>query len=102
MDGEIYIDTTRLRLHAAELQEDRRVAQQLYDSVDAARRCSDPVFYNRYRRLLEDVRGLVRYFDAMAEIMDDVSTGAEQISTRINHMLQNNIDNDALHAVFRE
>ena len=65
MDGGFFLDTVLLRQHVAKIEQERRTAQRLYDQLEAAKALCAPEDQDRYRRLLDDVQGLVGYFHAM-------------------------------------
>lgn len=102
MDGELFLDTVRLRDHAADIQQQQRTAQQLYDQLERAKRLAYPHGQSQFNQLLNDIQALVDYFSAMSHAMDNLSGSAEQISLRISRMLQDNLDNGQLQNIFRE
>lgn len=102
MDGEVFLDTVLLRQHVAEIEQERRTAQRLYDQLEAAKALCAPEDQERYHRLLDDVQGLVRYFRAMANVVDDISTNAELTSIKIGQLIQNTTDSASLRTIFRQ
>lgn len=102
MDGELFLDTVRLRDHVADIQQQYKTAQQLYDQLERAKRLAYPNGQSRFGQLLNDAQSLVDYFGAMSRVIDGISGNAEQVSLRISRMLQDNLDNGQLRNIFRE
>jgi len=102
VDVALYLDSVLLGQHVAEIERERRTAQQLYDQLERAQRLSHPVYQDRYRQLREDVQALADYFGAMAGVVDNISVNAQQVSARIARLLQDNLDNNQLRTVFPE
>lgn len=101
MDDKLFLDTKLLRQHVTQIERELRCAQTLYDHIETARNLTAEELRDSYSRLLEDTQCLVTYFRAMANVIDNVSTNAEQTVLRIGRLLQDMADSNPANAIFR-
>lgn len=94
------MDTELLRHRVAEIQQEQRIAQEMYDSLYRAKLLSGPELEDHYRRLLYEVRGLIDYFRAMADAVENLSSNAEQVIIQIGRMLQDSLDGNSARTAF--
>lgn len=74
------------------IQEERRIAQRLKESIRAARNHGDPLLQNQYGSVLSSADKLVRYFEKMAEVLDDTATDAEKLSRELRTSIEDSND----------
>lgn len=90
MENGFYADTLQLLQHSIEIQQQKRTAQLLYEQLSMARKIAAPVDVPYYDKLLAQTDGLVRYFTAMSETVENMSMELEQLSLKIGAMLEEN------------
>lgn len=91
MEGELHVNTTLLRQHGAEVQQERRIAEQLYEQLLRAQSCAAPEDAYRYQPLLRQTDKLVRYLREMADNLDNMSVDFERLSHQIQVILEDNL-----------
>ena len=91
MEGELYVNTMLLQQHGAEIQQERRVAEQLYEQLRLAQQYASLETAYRYNRLVQQADNLIRYFRAMEDAVDNMSTDFEKFSQRVRIMLEENL-----------
>ena len=77
----------KLKQHEDVIIQERRVAQRLYELLNRARRCAPPEEAPQYDRLIRKAERLARYFQAMADQVDDMSLELERLSVEISSTL---------------
>ena len=73
--------------HADQIRQQERTAQMLYDELLSARRMSDAQFAPSYDVLIRKASNLVRYFHALANVIEDIGDEAVRTSLEISRML---------------
>ncbi len=101
MDEKFYLDIKYLRAHVPEIQDERRTAQRLRDSVRMTRDLGDPNLAPRYSSIIHSVDNLVLYFDKMADVFEDLAYEGNKLSKKISQMVdegseQVRIENDKI------
>ena len=92
MDGSIHIDTRLLREHVSVVLEQRRMAQQLYERVEALQRISEETSRAQYRTILHKIDRLIQYYQKMAEALGSIGDGAEALYRDISRLLSDDTD----------
>lgn len=87
MDGTFRADTLKLKQHEDVIIQERCAAQKLCDLLSYARRWAPPEEVLVYDRLIRKAERLVRYFQAMADQVDNMSLELEKLSVDISSML---------------
>ena len=77
-----------LRDHISELNKEKKIAQELYDNVMAAKRLSDPSESYKYNRVLNEIEQLIEYFAKMADVLRNVEFEAGQLSQKIGATIE--------------
>lgn len=88
MEQGFYADTLQLLQHSVELQEQKRMAAQLYEQLLMARRIADPAEFSCYDPLIQKTQELVYYFASMSDTIEKISTELEQLSVKIGAMFE--------------
>ncbi len=91
MEGELYVNTGRLRDHKAVVEAERQTAQHLYDSLRVAYQHADPADAGMYIAALQKADKLVRYFTGMENAIDMLADDFEALSRSIRHLLELNL-----------
>ena len=92
MDAPVYLNTRLLRDHVSRIQEERRTAQRLYESVRRAKELSDPTIESAYNGVLDDINALIRYFEKMEDAFDQIELKAIELNRTVQSLVQEGID----------
>lgn len=90
VENGFYADTLRLRQHSIGLQEQKRIAQLLYEQLRMAQGVCGPADVPVYGGLMEQAQKLVHYFDEMSKTVEDMGNQLEQLSLKIRTLLREN------------
>ena len=97
MDEDIHIDTGLLRDQVSVIQEEKRVAQQLYDKVEMLKNLSEDGVRAQYQSILGRIDKMVQYYSKMAEAMEYVTDEALNLHRQLENLVHDdtvNADND--------
>lgn len=92
MEKSIYIDTRLLRDHVSIILEEKRIAQQLYSQVNQLKRSDESVFGPQCHEALSKIDTLIRYYQMMANALEEVGDNAVALSREISRILQDDTD----------
>ena len=93
MDDSIRINTRLLRDHVSAVREEKRLAQQLQNKVELLKRISGEGERPAYQYILGRVECLVRYYQKMADALEEVGDEAEYLYRQLAKRLRD--ENDA-------
>lgn len=85
-DG-FFIDTGLLRDHVSKLQNQRKIAEKLRESLWAMQCVAEPETFAQYKAVLRDVELLCEYFTRMAQALDNTGDEAVVLSREIAAMI---------------
>ncbi len=88
MENGFYADTVRLRQHSIEMHEERRIAGLLYEQLSMTQKIACSADAAVYEQLMKQAEKIVRYFDEMSKIVEDMGTQLELLSLEIGAMLK--------------
>lgn len=88
MDSLLRANTLRLQEHADIIRRERDTARLLVDQLRMARRNAMPDDAWRYDRMIGKAQTLERYFNGMADQVDNMGFELARLSVDINTMLK--------------
>lgn len=86
-DG-FFIDTGLLRDHVSKLQNQRKIAERLRESLQAMQRVAKPETFAQYKAVLHDVELLCEYFTRMARVLNNTGDKAVVLSREIAAIIE--------------
>lgn len=95
MEDPIYLDTRLLRNQVSTLQDERKTAQRLRESVLTAKSLSDLAMYPYYNRMLNEINELIQYFGKMGEALESLEQNAFSLQKSIKSLVQAETDRAA-------
>jgi len=95
VEDPIYLDTRLLRNQVSTLQDERKTAQRLRESVLTAKNLSDPAMYPYYNRVLNEINELIQYFGKMGEALEGIEQDAFSLQKSIKSLVQTGTDQTA-------
>ena len=83
----LFVDTGLLREHIAKLQEEKKLASRLYESIACMKAIASPEVGFQLDLVLRDIEQLVEYFRAMAKQLTFVADEATQLSHELRGII---------------
>ena len=81
------MDIGLLRDHISKLQEEKKLASRLYESIAGMKTVADPVMACQYDSVLCDIERMIEYFHAMSEQLAFIADEAVQLSYELRGMI---------------
>ena len=81
-----------MRDHVSELQDERRTAQRLLESVRRTRDLGDPNQAAKYAHILNMAQDLADYYARMAKVFDEASYNTDTLLRWIRSILEEDAD----------
>ncbi len=75
-----------------QLNEEKRTAQRLRDSIKHARDCSDSSTWSEYDQVLSTADSLIYYFTRMADVLENTAIDAIHFQREIERVVQDSTD----------
>ena len=86
--GGLFVDTGLLRDHVSKLQNQRKIAERLRESLRAMQCISEPERLGQYKAVLRDVDQLCEYLTRMARLLDNAGDEAVVLSREIAAIIE--------------
>lgn len=88
----LYVDTGLLRDHISKLQEEKKLASKLYESIAVMKAAADPLVAYQYDPVLRDVEQMIEYFNTMENQLTRIDDEAIQLSYELRGMIEDSTD----------
>lgn len=88
----LYVDIGLLRDHISKLWEEKKLVSRLYESVAAMKASADPMVAYRYDSVLRDIKQMIEYFNAMADLLDHIDDEAVQLGYELRGIIEDSTD----------
>ena len=88
----LFVDTGLLRDHVSKLREQKKTASGLYEMLLAMRGADEPSAVGRYDRILREVERLVEYLGRMADVLENASDDAVEMSRELGGLIRDDAD----------
>ena len=109
MNQDYYLDANRAHLHIDNIISEKYVAKKLKERMTQLKHISDVKYPgnwdmdNKFQQLLEDIDGLVSFYDGLQNAMDNICMDAHEYFVSARNLLedtaQNMRDNTTIHAL---
>ena len=84
----LFVDTGLLRDHVSKLREEKKMANRLYENLNAMRNADDPSVAYKYNSALRDTQRLAEYFSRMAEVFARIEDDAVELKNELGAMIK--------------
>lgn len=92
-NNSMFVDIASLRDHISTLQEEKKIALRLYESVLITKNASEPEFQYQYDRILYNINQMIRYFDKMVETFEYIGEEAWRLSYELKGIIEKETEN---------
>lgn len=92
MDESVHIDTRLLRDQVSAILEEKRIAQQLLRKVEMLKSTGDDSTSIQLQAIISKVQNLVRYYEKMAGVLEDVGDEAVRLSRFFTQLIRDERD----------
>ena len=87
-NNDLYVDVGLLRDHISKLQEEKKLASRLYESVAVMKTVADPVVAEEYDLVLRNIEQMIEYFRRMENMLAHIHDEAVELSHELRGIIE--------------